>query len=254
MTGKPLRCQLRSDQPLVRSRMGKSFMSDRRSLDAGQSRYPSARATLQWNRRGQRRAGWNSSTRLPDGSTNRICDPPGPVTISLRNCAPASRNRATSAGRSSTMRWMRFQPPGFGRSPSGIGRPAELAGPLSRSLSDARWTSAKAGAWLESTCRHSGRVHRAVEQRYVVGRLRYLHPYTALRRRSWCARHWRRTPSGRRFSSRCAARRRLCQEIRPFRACAGLPRAACRPRPFASARCDARRDPRSRSASCRRSP
>src|SRR5689334_17918583 len=52
----------------------------------------------------QRCAGWNSSTRLPDGSTSRTCEPPGPVTMSLRNFAPAARSRATSAGRSSTMR------------------------------------------------------------------------------------------------------------------------------------------------------
>ena len=41
--------------------------------------------------------------------------------------APASRSRATSASMSSTMKWMRFQPPGPGWVPSGIGRPAELA-------------------------------------------------------------------------------------------------------------------------------
>src|SRR6516164_4107015 len=41
---------------------------------------------------------------------------------------------------------MRFHPPGPGRAPSGIGRPAELFGPLSRSRSDPRVTSAKAGA------------------------------------------------------------------------------------------------------------
>src|SRR3954470_22484979 len=45
---------------------------------------------------------------------------------------------------------MRFQPPGPGRSPSAIGRPAELVGPLSRSRSAPRATSANAGAWLES--------------------------------------------------------------------------------------------------------
>lgn len=53
---------------------------------------------------GQRRAGWNSSTRLPEGSTSKICDPPGPTTMSLRNWRPAARKRATSAGRSSTTR------------------------------------------------------------------------------------------------------------------------------------------------------
>jgi hypothetical protein len=37
---------------------------------------------------GPHRAGWNSSTRLPQGSSSRICRPPGPVTISLRNLQP----------------------------------------------------------------------------------------------------------------------------------------------------------------------
>ena len=81
----------------------------------------------------QLEAGWNSSTTLPDGSWSRICLPPGPSTMSLRNVAPASRSRATSASMSSTMKWMRFQPPGPGWTPSGIGRPAELVGPASSS-------------------------------------------------------------------------------------------------------------------------
>jgi hypothetical protein len=67
------------------------------------------------------------------------------VTISLRNCAPAARSRATSPGRSSTTRWMRFQPPASGRAPSAMGRPAELVGPLSSSRSDPSVTSANAG-------------------------------------------------------------------------------------------------------------
>jgi hypothetical protein len=47
--------------------------------------------------------GWNSSTRLPDGSTIQICDPPGPVTMSSRrNFTPAARSRATSALMSET--------------------------------------------------------------------------------------------------------------------------------------------------------
>src|SRR5215470_10192742 len=60
------------------------------------------------------RRGWNSSTGLPEGSSRRICDPPGPVTMSLRNWTPAARSRRTSAARSSTIRWIRFQPPGTG--------------------------------------------------------------------------------------------------------------------------------------------
>ena len=47
------------------------------------------------------------------------------------------------------MKWMRFQPPGPGVRPSGIGRPAELFGPLSSSRSLPRTTSANAGAALE---------------------------------------------------------------------------------------------------------
>src|ERR1044072_6446936 len=43
---------------------------------------------------------------------------------------------------------MRFQPPGLGRSPSGIGRP-ELFGPLSNNRNDPSVTSANAGAVLE---------------------------------------------------------------------------------------------------------
>ena len=70
---------------------------------------------------------------LPDGSSSRICWPPGPVTMSFRNVAPSARNFSTSAATSLTMRWIRFHPPGDGTVPSGIGRPAELAGPLSSS-------------------------------------------------------------------------------------------------------------------------
>ena len=33
-------------------------------------------------------AGWNSSTTLPEGSSSRICEPPGPVTTSLRKRQP----------------------------------------------------------------------------------------------------------------------------------------------------------------------
>lgn len=95
-------------------------------------------------------AGWNSSIGLPDGSSNTICEPPGPVTMSLRNRTPACHRRSTSAAMSLMIRWIRFQSPGPGRRPSGIGRPAELAGPLSSSRRPPP-TSAKAGADLERT-------------------------------------------------------------------------------------------------------
>ena len=96
-------------------------------------------------------AGWKSSIGFPEGSSIRICCPPGPLTMSLRNVRPAARRRSTSAAMSSTIRWMRFQPPGSGERPSGIGRPAELAGPLSSSRSRPRTTSANAGGALVRT-------------------------------------------------------------------------------------------------------
>src|ERR1044071_349859 len=72
----------------------------------------------------QRPAGWNSSIGLPEGSSSRICWPPGPVTMSLRNLSPPARSRPTSAAMSSTTNSIRFQPPGVGFSPSGMGVPA----------------------------------------------------------------------------------------------------------------------------------
>jgi uncharacterized hydrophobic protein (TIGR00271 family) len=100
---------------------------------------------------GQSPAGWNSSTTLPEGSSSKIWRPPGPVTMSLRKLTPASRSRVTSVPMSATMRWIRFQPPGLGLVPSGMGRPAELAGPLSSSRRFPRVTSAKAGTALVRT-------------------------------------------------------------------------------------------------------
>lgn len=46
---------------------------------------------------------------------------------------------------------MRFQPPGPGRAPSGMARPAELFGPLKRSRKLPRRTSANAGSALENS-------------------------------------------------------------------------------------------------------
>jgi hypothetical protein len=48
--------------------------------------------------------GTKSSIGLPEGSSSRICDPPGPVMMSLRKRTPAARSRVTSAARSSTTR------------------------------------------------------------------------------------------------------------------------------------------------------
>jgi hypothetical protein len=39
-------------------------------------------------------AGWNSSTGLPEGSSSRICDPPGPVTTSFDSVQVAGRGSA----------------------------------------------------------------------------------------------------------------------------------------------------------------
>src|SRR6266566_3327894 len=57
---------------------------------------------------------------------------------------------------------MRFQPPAWGRSPSGIGRSAELAGPLSNSRNDPSVTPANAGAAFESTVKPRCSVYHAI--------------------------------------------------------------------------------------------
>ena len=46
--------------------------------------------------------GWKTSIALPDGSSTRICCPPGPEMIALRKFAPASVIAATVAAMSST--------------------------------------------------------------------------------------------------------------------------------------------------------
>jgi predicted dithiol-disulfide oxidoreductase (DUF899 family) len=58
------------------------------------------------------RAGSNSSMGFPSGSSNWICRPPGPVSISLRKRTPASVNWAMNLVRSVTFNTTRFQPPG----------------------------------------------------------------------------------------------------------------------------------------------
>jgi hypothetical protein len=92
--------------PLMHSPHGKA--SSRRSPGAPgrcvvstQSVAPADRRHRRWAQsgvsavQGHHWAGWNSSTRLPAGASIRICEPPGPMTRS-------------------TIRWMRFQPPGPG--------------------------------------------------------------------------------------------------------------------------------------------
>src|SRR5215212_1437363 len=97
-------------------------------------------------RRRQFLGGSKSSMGLPEGSSSRICLPPLPPTISLRKCACVSRNASTSLGRSSTSSWMRFQPPGSGLRPSGVGWPAPPEpGSLSRRRRSPRQRTAKPG-------------------------------------------------------------------------------------------------------------
>ena len=71
--------------------------------------------------------------------------PPGPLTGGLLNGTPCAASRSASAAASSTSRTRRFQPPGSGRVPSGIGRAAELCGPLSQRTRSPRSTIANAG-------------------------------------------------------------------------------------------------------------
>src|SRR4051812_33042073 len=82
--------------------------------------------------------------------------------MSLRNVRPAARSRSTSAAMSSTMKWMRFHPPGAGVRPSGIARPAELLGPLSSRRRLPRTPSAKAGAALNRSVNPKGPGQKAI--------------------------------------------------------------------------------------------
>jgi hypothetical protein len=91
--------------------------------------------------------------------------------ISLRNVRPAARRRATSAAMSSTVRWMRFHPPGVGVVPSGSGRPAELVGPLSNNRSRPRTTSARAASGSASPVRPLPWGRAPVVEREVARRL-----------------------------------------------------------------------------------
>ena len=101
----------------------------------------------------QRCPGSKSSTQLPAGSSTRIWRPPTPSTISLRNVAPAPRRRSTSASRSATSSWKRFQPPGSGRRPSGIAAPppGPPPGALSSSRRSPRSSIANGGAGCITT-------------------------------------------------------------------------------------------------------
>ena len=49
-----------------------------------------------------RYAGWKSSTTLPDGSSQRICWPPGPLTISFRKVTPCRPSSPMKVARSPT--------------------------------------------------------------------------------------------------------------------------------------------------------
>src|ERR1035438_2965001 len=78
------------------------------------------------------KAGSNSSTGLPDGSSTRICWPPTPATISLRNLARFLRNFSTVAAKSGTSLTMeRTLTPGAYRPLARItiSAPASMNGP-----------------------------------------------------------------------------------------------------------------------------
>ena len=121
------------------------------------------RATATRRRRHRTRDGPSSARRVSSdrrvGTARRRCrmglaagSACRPVRRRCR-CGTSRRRRgvvSTSASRSSTMKWMRFQPPGPGVAPSGIGRPAELFGPARSSRRLPRLTSANAGAALVS--------------------------------------------------------------------------------------------------------
>jgi hypothetical protein len=147
-TDTPARNTGRRPAPVPRARRRQAWRRQRRSQRASEA---SCRSLFQYaGPTRQRRAGWKSSIGLPDGSSSRICEPPGPVTMSFRNGTPAARSRSTSLARSSTTKWILFQPPGAGLRPSGMGRPAELVGPLRRSRRSPRVTSANAGDAFDS--------------------------------------------------------------------------------------------------------
>jgi len=102
------------------------------------------------------RSGSKSSRGLPSGSSNWICLPPGPTSISLRKRSPAFFSAAMRAGRSATWRSTRFHPPGSWRLPSGIGRDPEAPGPLRTSfrLPTDTWANAGKCCWssLNPSC------------------------------------------------------------------------------------------------------
>ena len=86
--------------------------------------------------------------RVAGRSSTSTWSPPRPWTISLRSVAPAARSASTSAARSATSSWIRFQPPGSGLRPSGIAwaAPPGPAGSESSSRSGPRERIAKGGA------------------------------------------------------------------------------------------------------------
>src|SRR5437016_12132046 len=108
--------------------------------------------------RTQRPLDSNSSTGLPEGSLTRICFPPGPETISLRNRAPDCLSFSTNDTRSSVSSTSLFQPPGSGLEPSASGREAELPGPLSQSVRSPRLTIANGGPHFSTSAKPRVRV------------------------------------------------------------------------------------------------
>ena len=73
-------------------------------------------------------AGWKSSIGLPDGSSSKICRPPGPLMTSLRKLTPFPRSRSTSALMSSTTKLDSVPAPRFGLASVGHRPPGRALG------------------------------------------------------------------------------------------------------------------------------
>src|SRR5947207_14817046 len=82
--------------------------------------------------------GSNNSTQFPLGSSSRICFPPGPSMISLRKVQPADLSVATVSSSLGNISTIRFQPPGAGFWPSGMGLAALDMEPASQSVTSSR--------------------------------------------------------------------------------------------------------------------
>ena len=118
------------------------------SRDCPQRRNRSPKFSVTVRHRRSTRGGLEELDRVARRVVEEHWEPPGPVTMSLRNGSPAARSRSVSArcrrrrGGSGSSR------PAAGWRPSGIARPAELWARSVKSAAD-RVTSANAGAALD---------------------------------------------------------------------------------------------------------